>query len=200
MQSNAESAHSSRSCFAGLFSSVLRNSENSLGNTGDAGRDLLLVSLLQLVETLIQVEVPDQGGNRRNSRSQAESGSRTPTNTQSPHTSSLTDATKLASQAAGTGRRNSETLPVTDEEKTENASNSQPRSCSHFTDIRDDAWSAKSPRLADLVLGHAGVMRHLVEALSCCNSNTMAMILGSSGLPATLQDSMAGNRYEKTKK
>jgi baculoviral IAP repeat-containing protein 6 len=41
---------------------------------------------------------------------------------------------------------------------------------------------------ADLILGHYQTMMHLIQALGACNSDTMAMIVGSNGLPGLLQD------------
>ena len=185
----SESTVPSRSCFGGLFSSVLRGSD-STSLVGVASRDTLLVSLLQLVEVLLQVRTGSPRGGRQASASLTDDQVMEQAQQQQP----LTDASKISSMSQGGAAAASHAdTPETDEQKTEHSATPQPRSCSHFTDIRHADFSRKEPTVADVVLTHPSVMRHLVEALSCCNSNTMAMILGSSGLPGTLQDSMAGN-------
>ena len=90
---------------------------------------------------------------------------------------------------------------VTDEQKTESARTvttgpapvlviRAPRPCSHQT--FGAGSESKTALLADIVLGHRLIMLNLIEAMSCCNSNTIAMILASSGLPGSIQDSFAG--------
>lgn len=59
-------------------------------------------------------------------------------------------------------------------------------SCSHTKDAKS------TNTLSDFILGHRPIMFHFIQALSCCNSSTMAMILGSGGLSSNLQDSFAG--------
>ncbi len=62
-------------------------------------------------------------------------------------------------------------------------------SCSHFADSRHPDAERKDPSLADIILAHPGIMHNLLQALSCCNSNAMAMMLSSSGIPDVMQDS-----------
>ena len=91
----------------------------------------------------------------------------------------------------------------TDEQKRETAANAsanlgaaqgknKSRSCSHYADVLHPEAEAKEATLSDVVLSHPQIMRHLVQALSCCNSNTMAMILGSSGLQGNMHDAFTG--------
>jgi baculoviral IAP repeat-containing protein 6 len=83
---------------------------------------------------------------------------------------------------------------VTDEQKTETTSGAaaatvvassapvmslrwRQRPCSH------DPAGSHAPSLADIIVSSQPIVAHLIEALSGCNSSTMAMILASSGLP-----------------
>jgi len=59
------------------------------------------------------------------------------------------------------------------------------KTCSHDVD------SSRLPTVADIVARNRSVMGHLVEALSSCNSSTVAMILASSGLPINISDSFS---------
>ena len=127
--------------------------------------------------------------------------------------SPLTDASRL-SQSLGTSgaimtstpnvpTEDSATDCVTDEQKTQTSKNgvmsgatvtagtpvksvhrSSQKQCSHSIDSR-------SPTVADIVARHRSIMGHLIEALSNCNSSTIAMILASSGLPTTITDSFS---------
>jgi len=67
--------------------------------------------------------------------------------------------------------------------KTVHLSSQKP--CSHDVD------SGRSPTVADVVARNRSVMSHLIEALSNCNSSTIAMILASSGLPTSISDSFS---------
>jgi len=128
--------------------------------------------------------------------------------------SPLTDASRLsqslgASSAAMTSTPNVLTEDkagscATDEQKTQTNRNGassgaaaaggtpvkgswQPsqRPCSHDMD------SSRPPTVADVVARNHSIMSHFIEALSNCNSSTIAMILASSGLPASISDSFS---------
>ncbi len=126
--------------------------------------------------------------------------------------SPISDSSKISQGLAG-GTPRQATIPqsmpqsddeksiVTDEQKTENAAsqmnsgniaNMRGRSCTHFVDVRNPDATSRQPSLSDIILGHPGIMRNFITALSCCNSNTMAMILSSSGLHGNMQDSFTG--------
>ena len=59
------------------------------------------------------------------------------------------------------------------------------KACSHDVD------SGRSPTVADVVARNRSVMGHLIDALSSCNSSTLAMLLASSGLPTSISDSFS---------
>lgn len=59
------------------------------------------------------------------------------------------------------------------------------KTCSH------DGDSSRAPTIADIVARNRSIMGHLIEALSNCNSSTIAMILASSGLPTSISDSFS---------
>ena len=92
----------------------------------------------------------------------------------------------------------------TDEQKTEtaNAANAsisslsstrnKPRSCTHYADSRNPDGELKEAALADIILGHPHIMVHFLQALSYCNSNTVAMLLGSSGMKGNMQETFTG--------
>ena len=64
--------------------------------------------------------------------------------------------------------------------------------CSHDVD------SGHLPTIADVVARNRSVMSHLIEALSNCNSSTIAMILASSGLPTSISDSFSIDPVSRT--
>ena len=128
--------------------------------------------------------------------------------------SPLTDASRL-SQSLGTSGAVMTSTPnvpaedkttdcATDEQKTQTSKNgavsatavtagtpvksgrrSAQKACSHDVD------SSRSPTIANIVARNRSVMGHLIEALSNCNSSTIAMILASSGLPTSISDSFS---------
>ena len=185
-RSTSDNSVNARSCFGGLFASLLRGSD-SRSNVGDCSRDLLMCSLLKLVNALVQVQFPQRYG-RRISVNDSQAEPHTPTNIsmQEP----LTDSSKLSqAQALATStphascrsRSDEEKFGQTDEQKTEN--------------IASGAQSSAEPQgivLADIILGHRTIMSNFIQALSYCTSSTMAMILGSSDIPSNLQDSFTG--------
>lgn len=203
--SASENSVSARSCFGGLFASMLRAGD-SRTMMGDSNRDLLMCSLLKLVNILVQIPLPGRSGApRRNATGSvgvftdivADVGGG-----DFMDDSPMTDSSKICQSLAGASTPIITSTPnapdeekgsETDEQKTENNSNAnKPRSCVHFSDLRNPESENKEQTLSDVVLSHPQIMRHLIQALSCCNSNTMAMILGSSGLQGSMQDSFTG--------
>jgi len=132
--------------------------------------------------------------------------------------SPLTDASRLSHSlgtpsAAMTSTPNIQTDDntndcATDEQKTQTGKNgvtsaasgtpvktvrlSSQKPCSHDVD------SSRSPTVADVVARNRSVMSHLIEALSNCNSSTIAMILASSGLPTSISDSFSIDPVSRT--
>jgi len=136
--------------------------------------------------------------------------------------SPLTDVSSRLSQSLGTSGAVMTSTPnlaaedsaadcVTDEQKTQTGKNgvmlsaaatavtpvksvrrSSQKPCSH------DADSSRSPTVADIVARNRSIMGHLIEALSNCNSSTIAMILASSGLPTTISDSFSIDPVSRT--
>jgi len=136
--------------------------------------------------------------------------------------SPLTDVSSRLSQSLGTSGAVMTSTPnlaaedsaadcVTDEQKTQTGKNgvmssaaatavtpvksvhrSSQKPCSH------DADSSRSPTVADIVARNRSIMCHLIEALSNCNSSTIAMILASSGLPTTISDSFSIDPVSRT--
>ncbi|XP_013417535.1 baculoviral IAP repeat-containing protein 6 [Lingula anatina] len=197
-KSQSDGGVSARSCFGGLFSSLLRPGD-SKSMVGEANRDVLMCSLLKLVNKLIQVVLPG-----RNSR-----GSTTEEEPMDVIEEPLTDSSKLSQSRAGNNttvlegarpieawsKSDEEKSSETDEQKTETASSQantptapQPKkACSHGPDM-----NRKEHTLSDVILTHEKIMTHLLEALSFCNSSTMATILCTSGLQGSMQDTFTG--------
>ncbi|CAH1791767.1 unnamed protein product [Owenia fusiformis] len=187
-KSTSEGSVSARSCFGGLFSSMLRP-VRSKSMFGDSFRDVLMCDLLKLVNILLQVELPGRGSNLTDQQ-RAES---------SVSSESAPDSTASVSQSdeeKQNGGSSSTDTGQTDEEKSENPTPVvQPiriRSCTHFKDMKNPALTGKKACLADVILGHNHTMANLLQALACCHSNTMAMILGSSGLQGNIQENFTG--------
>jgi len=130
--------------------------------------------------------------------------------------SPLTDASRL-SQSLGTSGAVVTSTPnvptevkaadcATDEQKTQTSKSgatatagtpvsvrrSSQKPCSHSVD------SSRSPTVADIVARNRSIMGYLIEALSNCNSSTIAMILASSGLPTTISDSFSIDPVSRT--
>ena len=185
-RSTSDNTVNARSCFGGLFASLLRGGD-SRSNLGDYSRDLLMCSLLKLVNALVQVQFP-QRHSRRISVSDSLSEPLTPTNMSLSEP--LTDSNKLSQaqalatstpHASSRSQSDEEKFGQTDEQKTEN--------------IASGAQSNPEPQgivLADIILGHRKIMSNFIQALSYCTSSTMAMILGSSDIPTNIQDSFTG--------
>ena len=183
----SESGVSARSCFGGLFAHIMRNGDSKSVN-GDCSRDTLMCNLLRLVRTLVSVPLPE---------TKTEAASNTST---MGATDSLTDASKLSQALAGASVTSSGSQNIPDEQKscTEHAETDEEKS-EHLAAAAAAAASeeastpqepeVKVPTLSNIVLGHQPIMKMLLETLSRCNSNTMAMIIGSSGLNTNMQDS-----------
>ena len=190
-KSTSDNGINARSCFGGLFASLLRGGDSSTRN-GDVSRDSLMCSLLKLVNALLTVQYPSRHGRRISasldgmSETHASSEPQTDSSklsqalaTSSPHVRaglSQSDEEKSSEQSS------EQAMPQTDEQKTESAH--QERSSGTSSD--------QTINLVDIILGRRNIMCNLIQALSYCNSNTMAMILGSSGMPSNMQDSFTG--------
>ncbi|XP_019627384.1 PREDICTED: LOW QUALITY PROTEIN: baculoviral IAP repeat-containing protein 6-like [Branchiostoma belcheri] len=207
-RSQSDNSVSARSCFGGLFASILRPADAR--SLGEGNRDVLMCNLLKLVKTLVKIPLPQSRLFQMTHRTPSSVGSADAAAEGESSNSSAeliiqtnfselnrnsTDSSKLATtQSPGLN------VSASDEEKSSSgesggASGSSPEkkpkftSCSHVTETA--GWEKKQKCLADLVLGHSNTMAYLLSALSGCNSNTMAMIIGSSGLHITMNDSFA---------
>ena len=196
-----EPSTSAPTCFSGLFSSMLRPvaGDASKSSGSEVNRDQLMSSLLKLVNVLVQMPIrtmappsamdypPDF--NTANENLDVDN--------------SMTDSGKMAT-AAVLHQCDDPVVSATDEQKTETAANAAgtpggagttqrlPQPCSHFVDSNSPDGEQKTPMLVNVILAHRHIMMHLIESLSCCNSNTMAMILGSSGLKGSMHDLFTG--------
>lgn len=175
-RSTSENSVNARSCFGGLFASFLRGGDSK---ASDASRDLLMCSLLKLVNNLIQIQCNSPRNGRLTSvalDTSATVEARTSTNLSMsepvPDSAKLRQA--LASSTPTSGER------LSDEEK------------SQQTDEQKTLQADQSSYITDLILGHHQIMCNLIQALSYCNSNTMAMILGSRGISSNMQETFTG--------
>ncbi|OWF45700.1 baculoviral IAP repeat-containing protein 6-like isoform X2 [Mizuhopecten yessoensis] len=168
-RSSSENNVNARSCFGGLFASLLRGVD-SRSSPGDASRDSLMCSLLRLINSLIQIRY----GPRTSRMSSVVLD-----NSTEPHTPTLNlSALATSTPTSAFMLSDEEKCQQTDEQKTENL---------HAPPEPNNTY------VADIILGHRQIMCHLMEALSYCNSNTMAMILASRGVSSHMQDTFTGS-------
>ncbi|XP_062579414.1 baculoviral IAP repeat-containing protein 6-like [Saccostrea cucullata] len=175
-RSTSENSVNARSCFGGLFASFLRGGDSK---TSDASRDLLMCSLLKLVNNLIQIQCSSPRNARGSSVAMDSSATvepMTPTNISMsepvPDSAKLEQALATSTPTPGVRLSDEEKSQQTDEQKTET--------------LNTQAY------VTDLILGHHQIMCNLIQALSYCNSNTMAMILGSRGISSNMQETFTG--------
>lgn len=214
-RSTIENSINARSVYVGLFSNALRTNENK-SLTGDANQDLLMCSLLRLASLLVKIPLPQRQAPKRSNVTIADADQNAGGAREGNHAAAVegeriispqTDFSKM-SQSLGTSgivMTSTPNLPedgVTDEQKTETArsataSGGTPimsmrltKTCSHSAE--GVAAEPKSATVADIVLGHRQIMLHLMEALGCCNTNTVAMILASSGLHGGFKQNSVG--------
>ena len=190
-RSTSENSVSARSCFGGLFASMLRAPDAKM-SSGDTSRDVLMCSLLKLVNKLLQIPVPGRTAPHQSRR--GNSSSLSDSQPEYMDEGLMTDSNKI-SQSLGTfassttgAKSDEEKVYETDEQKTESNNRAQSSSCSHYLDMRNPESAVKEVTVSDVVLQHPQILGYLIQALSCCNSNTMAMILGSSNVQGNMQD------------
>lgn len=179
-RSTSENSVSARSCFGGLFASFLRGGDSK---SSDASRDLLMCCLLKLVNNLIQIQCNSPRSSRLTSVAMDTSTAaepRTPTNISMsepvPDSAKLQQALATSTPTPGVRLSDEEKSQQTDEQKTETL-NTQADQNSYITDV---------------ILGHQQIMCNLIQALSYCNSNTMATILGSRGISSNMRETFTG--------
>lgn len=179
-RSTSENSVSARSCFGGLFASFLRGGDSK---SSDASRDLLMCCLLKLVNNLIQIQCNSPRSSRLASVALDTSTAaepRTPTNISMsepvPDSAKLQQALATSTPTPGVRLSDEEKSQQTDEQKTETL-NTQADQNSYITDV---------------ILGHQQIMCNLIQALSYCNSNTMATILGSRGISSNMRETFTG--------
>lgn len=185
-RSSSENSINARSCFGGLFASLLRGGDSKTA-MGDASRDLLMCSLLKLVNSLIQIKC----GTRNNQVTTLVHDSvpepHTPTNLS--FSEPVSDSTKL-SQALATSTplvaSSTPMLTMSDDDKSQQTDEQK-------TETRNNApVEPVFIYLTDIILGHRHIMNNLIQALSYCNSNTMAAILGSREISSHMQETFTG--------
>jgi baculoviral IAP repeat-containing protein 6 len=114
------------------------------------------------------------------------------------HSEPVTDSTKLSQAlASATAPRASNFVGQSDEEKvgqanerTETAQTDEQK-----TESAQHDRASSEPQginIADIILDRRAIMCNFIQALSYCNSSTMAMLLGSSGMPSNMLDSFTG--------
>ena len=197
-QSNSENTVSARSCFGGLFANILRPGDPK-SMSGEASRDSLMFSLLRLVNVLIKIKLPTAQDRNRSDPPAPSSTSSNISSDAITLDSPITDSSKLSvanlrpytvfTQPKSDEEKGSET----DEQKTETAANGRtptnkytPVSCSHFKDVKHP--DEKVATLVDMVLAHPHIISHLLHSLATCNSNSMALMMGSGGLHSNLRE------------
>ncbi|XP_064603703.1 baculoviral IAP repeat-containing protein 6-like isoform X3 [Liolophura sinensis] len=198
-KSSSEVSVNARSCFGGMFANLLRGSD-SRSNLGNSNRDVLMCSLLKLVNSLVQIKLPERYGRSTSASvvTDVAPEPRTPVSL----SESITDSTKL-SQALATSTPAASTS-ISDEEKARetDASSGAPSSVLPGSSRAQSSQPETRPPtvsdnpgvfLAEIILGHRTIMSNLIQALSYCNSNTMAMIIGSSGLSGNMQDTVTSS-------
>ncbi|XP_064622207.1 baculoviral IAP repeat-containing protein 6-like isoform X2 [Lineus longissimus] len=179
-KSSLESCVSARSCFGGLFATMLCPGDSKT-MVGECNRDVLVSSLLKLVNMLVQSRIPSRASPRRQysgSVNHISGGSAD---------FAMTDAGKM-SMAEGmvlgmtdAARSEEETMSKTDEQKTETAASQRRyKHCSHYQNVEEPRGTVKEPCVADIILAHEQIMWNLINSLSRCNSNTTASIVSSS--------------------
>ncbi|XP_071961824.1 dual E2 ubiquitin-conjugating enzyme/E3 ubiquitin-protein ligase BIRC6-like isoform X2 [Antedon mediterranea] len=202
--SASTSTLSARSCFTGLFASMLRGVEYK-SIDGGVGRDDLMCYLLRLVNNLVEipidtVEVPISESN-------------IPDNHKSNHPDSensdlepMTDSSKInAAQQqldAPQGASGSSFSAISDEEKQRTGESSeQPVNTTAISDEEKSSASTSSTAptmtectkyIADIILSQSRTVTLLLSALSYCDSNTMAMIIGGGLCQLTTESLSTG--------
>ena len=200
-RSSSENSINARSCFGGLFASLLRGGD-SKSAMGDASRDLLMCSLLKLVNSLIQIKCGTRNNQVTTLSHDSVSEPHTPTNLS--FSEPVTDSTKL-SQVLATSTPMVSVTPSTPMLTTLSVTPTTPL----LTTMSDDDKSQQTDEqktetrnnapvepvfiyLTDIILGHRHIMNKLIQALSYCNSNTMAAILGSREISSHMQETFTG--------
>ncbi|KAK6180714.1 hypothetical protein SNE40_008714 [Patella caerulea] len=160
-RSSLETNINARSCFGGLFTNLLRGGD-SRSVLGESSRDLLMCNLMKLINILIQVQLP---GRTQPQRHDIISEPLTPI-----LTDAMSDTDKLT-QALATS---TPTVAMSDDQKRQQSD-------------EGETPEVTTSCLADIILGHHYIMQNLIQALSYCSSNSMAVILG------VLQENWTGN-------
>nr|KAG5700865.1 hypothetical protein BaRGS_012272 [Batillaria attramentaria] len=177
--SSHDASISARSCFSGLFASLLRGGEPR-GSGGEASRDQLMCSLLRLVNKLVQVPLP---GTSPRPNPPTDGAGRDQMELQE----GMSDAAKLNWAFNSLSMQSSAvpTSPMSDDEKRQQTTSGNVSGAGGGggggSDPSDSTDTVTGERyVADIILGNPHVMQSLVQALSYCSSNKMALILGSA--------------------
>lgn len=183
-RSSSENSVNARSCFGGLFASLLRGGD-SRSSSGDVSRDMLMSSLLRLVNSLLQIKRPAARNSRLVSIMLDNTVEQiTPTTNVSmsepvPDSAKLCQALATSTPTSAFTMSDEERGHQTDEQKTETLH--ERRNGQANTEVFNY-------QLADIILSHSQIMCNFIVSLSYCNSNTMATILGSRGISSQMQE------------
>ena len=154
---------------------------------GEASRDVLMCSLLQLVNQLIKVPLDENNAARflhelprQEIPVSADLGSLP-----------VTDSSKLnASMQQSVVSASSTDAPMSDDDK-ERSSEAQAPTAPVTAPTDAPVEPQQVPRICDIVLSNKETISMLLSALNHCSSNTMASIIGSSTLYPSASDSFA---------
>ncbi|XP_038074812.1 baculoviral IAP repeat-containing protein 6-like [Patiria miniata] len=153
---------SARSCFGGLFASMLRPGESRGAITGDASRDLLMCQLLQLVNQLVKIPLDQEAAARVQQGLPGRTLGFPAASPQQVDTSPRTDSKTLTSDSSK--KQKSSSLSDDDKERSTEPSPPQPP-------------ESITPCIADAVLTAGDSIPLLLSSLSHCKSNKMASFL-----------------------
>lgn len=187
-RSSLENNTGARTCFGGLFASLIRGGD-SRSSTGEMSKDILVCNLMKLVNMLVKIQIasPFRGPSTRVDMDNEASMSLSEPVTDSTKLSQvLATSTPTAARSVQTDMN--QTVLQTDEQKTESGI----RNLGSASDTRASSSETSEIHLADMILGHQQIMFNLINALSFCNSSSMAMILGCSGIAGSMQNTFAG--------
>ncbi|XP_022103700.1 LOW QUALITY PROTEIN: baculoviral IAP repeat-containing protein 6-like [Acanthaster planci] len=175
--SSASSAASSspqcRSCFGGLFASMLRPGGETRGAlNGDASRDLLMCQLLQLVGQLVKIPLDQDAAARFQQGLPGRTLGMPAGPSQRADTPPRTDSRTPSSASTPESSVKQKSSSLSDDDKERSSESVQPQSPEPST-----------PCIADAVLTMGDSIPLLLSSLSHCRSNKMASLLNINSAP-----------------
>ena len=155
---------SARSCFGGLFASMLRPGEVR-SNTSEANRDLLMCYLLQLVNQLVKIPL-DRDATVRFQQGLPGRTLGMPAPPQPAEPLIERDSSKINAASTSTRQAQPRSSSLSDDDKERSSESTTPPSVEPMP-----------PCIADAVLTMGDSIPLLLSSLSHCNSNKMASFL-----------------------